>query len=425
MKLTKVAILITFGVCLRSVLPALTSALTTATLIGLIIAICSFILLFVARHQIYAVFVRHKKLVKYFFLYGVLVFIYSFFIAGSYGQWRYLFTVYLPTLILPFFIIIGGNKDAVQVVIRFLLYVGLPLSVILYFSEIGGMNDFSHYVGFLYLFLLLSPFLLPFKRVFLYALILVSVLSNIDNRSNILNFSVVLLVILAVHLFERKTLRRTFGFLRAFFLFAPLVLLLLGISGLFNVFKFGDTFSEVFSFSYKENETLLTRDTRTGIFKDALSAIDDRDAYLFGISAAGVYKTELVDVNDDYFDSLKGGRMGNEVGILEYLLRGGLIYVVLTFLLYFYASGLAIRRSNNIICMAIGVFIAFRWFFLFIESQPTLNLVNLADFMMIGICLSPALRTMNDKEIRIFIRQAFRFNMSKKRSRRLVTENFQ
>jgi O-antigen ligase len=192
---------------------------------------------------------------------------------------------------------------------------------------------------------------------------------------------------------------------------------LLGILNIFNIFNFGDQFSEDFVVSNADAESSLTTDTRTGIFKDALMAIDERNAYVWGISAAGLYKTQLEDVSDEFFEELKLGRMGNEVGILEYLLRGGLIYVVLVFLLYYHASRLAIWRSNNLFCKSMGLFVAFRWLFLFIESQPTLTLANLVEFLVIGICLSPAFRQMSDYEMKVFIRQSVRL---KDRRPRLV-----
>lgn len=411
MKLSRAAILITLGICIRGVSPALTSALTTATLIGLITTLASLILLFSVRRQIQAVFIQRKKLVKHFVVYGVFVLVYSCFVARTYEQWRYVSTVFLPTLLLPFFTIIGGRMDCIQSVVKFLFYAALPLSIFLYFSEVGGMADFSHYVAFLYFLLLMIPYLGLSKKVLLLALAVISILSNIDNRSNIFNFIIVAVILLFTHVFGKALLSKIFGMSRAFFIFVPIVMLLLGIAGVFNVFKFGDSFGNAFAFSYADSETVLTRDTRTGIFKDALSAIDSKNAYVFGISGAGLYKTELIDVNEDYFDTLKLGRMGNEVGILEYLLRGGIIYVVLTFLLYYYASGLAISRSRNSFCLAMGLFISFRWFFLFIESQPVLNLVNLADFLMIGMCLNPAFRRLRDEDIKLFFRQAFRFKL--------------
>lgn len=413
MNLSKAIKILTFLVVSRYLLPVLTSTMTVTTLINLITTIVSFIVILIARKRFQAAEIDKKKLVNVFLLCSAAVMIYSCLVARSYEQWRYATTVFFPTLILPFFTIAAGDKDSVRAAMRVLIYSALPLSALLYPSGIGGMWDFSHFVSFLFLFLLALPYVSFKWKVLFIVLGIVSIISNLDNRSNMLNSGIVALVLFVIYIPPKALVKRMSRALRVFFMFMPPLLLVLGVLGIFNIFTFGDAYSEEIVVNHADSESSLTKDTRTGIFKDALTAIDDNNAYLWGISAAGLYRTELEDVSDEFFEELKMGRMGNEVGILEYLLRGGLIFVVITFLLYYHASKIALRRSNNLFCKSLGLFIAFRWAFLFIESQPALNLANLMDFLIIGICLSPAFRRMNDAEIRIFMRQTLKWRQRK------------
>jgi hypothetical protein len=149
----------------------------------------------------------------------------------------------------------------------------------------------------------------------------------------------------------------------------------------------------------------LVNDSRTGVYFDAINGVAKNNDYLFGLSAAGYHDTFLQDVLGNSTDTfLSKGRLGSEVGILEYYLRGGMIFVILIFLIHFYASKYAINRSNNLLCKYLGVYVAFRLLFLFIEAQVSLNLSTISTFLVIGLCLSSKFRKLTDNQIMYYLK---------------------
>lgn len=406
MKTYRIIFLITFLLALPWVLRVVIPTFSIVTLTSVFISIVCFILGFIIRKTIREGNIQKRKLVLLFFYYNLFILVYSCFVANSYEQWRYLFTVFFPFIFTTFFMFMGGNLKATKTIFKTLIFTGIPLSFLLYFSDVRGANDFTHYISFIYLLLLMVPYLSNIWKAILITISIISILFDIDLRSNIMNFAFIGVILLIFYLSPKGLSKFFFINVRKLLLFAPILFFLLGTTGVFNIYKFGDYYKELFSVEYANQRTSLSQDTRTGIYIDALNAIQEKDAYLFGISAAGTYNTHLKEV-DEYFDNLKMGRMGNEVGILEYLLRGGILYVILVFLLHYYSSQLALMQSNNTLCKLFGVFIAYRWFFLFVEGQPSLNLQNISIFLIMGLCLNPLFRKLNDGQIKMYVNSFF------------------
>ena len=408
MSINKTASLLTIFVILQGVLRVLIPVYSTVILINIILTLVCIILIYTSRNEFKTVYIQKKNLVFYFLFYGLFILVYSCFVAKTYEQWRYVFTVFFPSLLLPFFTLIGGKPDGIKAIVKMLFLVGIPMSFLLYFSEIRGMGDFTHYISFTYILLLMFPFVQKKWRLILLTISILSLLYDIDSRVNIMNFSVVGLILFIYYLISKNRLKIIFNILRKIFFITPIFFLLLGITGVFNIYSFGDEYNNIFTVEYSNQKTSLVQDTRTGIYEDALKGIVKDKAYLFGISAAGSHETSLKDVSDDFFELLKNGRLGSEVGILEYLLRGGIFYVFLIFFLHYFAAKVAINQSNNTFSKLLGLFIAFRWFFLFVEGQASLDLSNITIFLTIGVCLNPAFRNLNDLQIKHYIFNFFR-----------------
>jgi len=406
MKTYRIISIITFLLSLPWVLRVLIPTFSTVTLISICIVLVCFILSLMIIRTILESNIQQRKLVLLFFYYNLFILAHSFFIANSYEQWRYLFTVFFPFIFITFFIFMGGNLMATKIIFKTLIFAGIPLSFLLYFSDIRGANDFTHYISFIYILLLITPYLSNIWKSILITISIISILFDIDLRSNLMNFAFIGAILLTLYLSPRGLIKFFFLNLRKLLLFAPILFFLLGVTGIFNIYKFGDYYKEIFSVKYANQQTSLSQDTRTSVYIDGLTAIQEKDAYLFGISAAGTYNTHLKEV-DEYFNDLKIGRMGNEVGILEYLLRGGIPYIILVFMLHYYSSRLALMQSNNILCKLFGLFIAYKWFFLFVEGQPSLNLQNISTFLIVGLCLNPIFRKLNDKQIKMYVKSFF------------------
>jgi len=194
------------------------------------------------------------------------------------------------------------------------------------------------------------------------------------------------------------------------FLF-PFILFTLAISGVFNVFKI----SEYISGNYhevklnSEGESItedLTTDTRTFLYKDVLSTAFVYDSWLIGRSPARGNISEQFASSDL---NGRGERSANEVAILNIFTWTGCVGVFFYLFIFYKATYLAINKSNNIFIKIVGLFIAFRWCYSWVEDVNNFTLNFFMLWIMIGICFSKTLRKMNDKEFEYWINSIFKY----------------
>lgn len=355
-----------------------------------------------------------RKIVKYFFYYGVFVVVHSVFVAKAYDQWRYLATVFLPTLLLPAFCLIGASPVYVRAALQAMKVIALPLVII--FLIKGSADklsniDFLFYAGFIpFLLIMLSPmkmrwWLFPF---------LVGVLSiqfDIENRSNILLMSMSFFLFF-ICLFWFRGVRKIFnsGWLqgammsgfrmaRMIFLLGPLILALLGFFGVFNIFQYlaGENAITITTSSGRS----YSADSRTSIYLDAINNLNANNDWLLGSSATVIYETGLADALEGYESGRLGGSESGFIGLLTF---GGLCYVALFFALCLKSSFLAIFKSNNFISKIFGVYVAFYWTFIFIESPLQFNFRWVGLFLIMGMCLGREFRSYTDSQVIGFVR---------------------
>jgi hypothetical protein len=181
----------------------------------------------------------------------------------------------------------------------------------------------------------------------------------------------------------------------------PVIMLSFGFLGIFNVFSYMDELGTIKDINITSNSgRLLTTDSRTGIYVDALDNLNNRGDWIFGSSAVVIYKTHLAETDSDWVAGRLGG---SESGFLGLLTFGGLIYATLFSLLCLRASFLALYKSNSIFIKIVGLFVAFRWLITFIESPLIFNFTWITLFIALGMVLSSEFRMMTDKDISNYI----------------------
>jgi hypothetical protein len=104
----------------------------------------------------------------------------------------------------------------------------------------------------------------------------------------------------------------------------------------------------------------------------------------------------------------KKERYANEVSILNIFTWTGLIGVILYFFVFLKASYLAVVKSNSFFMKLLGLFVAFRWVYAFIEDFSNFNLYYIFLWIMIGMCFSKEFREMNDEEIKYWVEGLFK-----------------
>lgn len=184
---------------------------------------------------------------------------------------------------------------------------------------------------------------------------------------------------------------------------SAIVLLVLGITGTFNIFTDMDSNSGKYVEKKVVNGELveddLAADTRTFIYVEVLQSALDHDYVLFGRSLAR--GNDSINFGSYMAEELKTGkyeRYQNELCHLNIFTWLGVLGALLYSLIYFRSSYLALYRSNSYFIKLIGVFIAFHWAYGWVEDTTKFDILNISLWSAIGMGLSSQFRAMSDKD---------------------------
>lgn len=333
------------------------------------------------------------------------------FLRGAYyaeGYWIWK-TVMNQLLITLFYIVIflSTNIEVVQKYYRLYFILFIPLVMVSYLIDRTPLNlDYVPYAT-LMLFIGLVP---KKQRILLIGIVFFFFLTNFQ-RNDLIKIMITSLIGIYISFFYTAISKWSTKFAHFILLTLPLLLLLLGTSGVFNVFKMNDyvkgDYEQKIVTDKGVQQDNLKSDTRTFIYKNVFYTMNKYDAWLFGRSTAfGDEGIIGVFGKFNYMTKTKG-RFGNEVGILDILLWYGFLGVILYFLIYVRASYLAIYKSANRYAKAVGLYVAFLWTWSFIWEKPMFENFFMVDLMLLGLCFSTRFRAMNDEEVGIWVRAIF------------------
>lgn len=190
----------------------------------------------------------------------------------------------------------------------------------------------------------------------------------------------------------------------------PIIFFILGITGTFNVFNIDEelelsTKYEILT-NFGEDKKSFAEDTRTPVYKDILSSAIQGDYYIFGHSIARGYKSYMFGEQTAEAlggDFLEGERPRSEISILNVFTYMGILGFLLYMFIFICSSYLAVFCSKNKFLPVIGLFVAFRWLYGWIEDFSLFNLNYFLLWIMIGICFSPIFRSMSNNEFKEWI----------------------
>lgn len=238
------------------------------------------------------------------------------------------------------------------------------------------------------------------------AILFVIVISDTSSRSNLIKYIIpAFMGLLCIYRYFIPIL--LFRFTRMAFFILPLVLLLLASTNIFNVFKMDQYISgehissQQFSSTDVGNKNLLG-DTRSFIYEEVYYSSIQFNSWLFGRTPTRGYISDYF--GDDDMNG-RGERNSSEVNILNIFTWTGIVGLSLFSFIFFHASNLAINYSNNIYCKFLGVFIAFKWMYGWVEEFSNFDINFLMTWIFVGMCLSPQFRKFSDVEFESFIKQ--------------------
>lgn len=348
---------------------------------------------------------RHFLFLNLFLIWVIFSVVRGVYMAENYWDFKSLieraFELFLPVVAYT-----ASNKERLQAILSFFVKVVLPSSVLFLIPvPTGAWGWYLFPVGFLILFL--PALKTPWKILFV-AVALVALLGDISTRSHTFKYGIPILLLLIYYFRFFIATDQILNIGRLVFTIAPWVLLFLGVSGIFNVFKI----NEYIKTSYVAETTNaqgeikkqdLTDDSRTFIYTEVLQSAKKHNYWILGRSPARGNDTVAF---ADFFQQITGKneRYKNEANVPNIFTWMGIIGLLLYFLVFYKAFTLAITKSNNIYIKIIGLFVAFRWAYAWAEDYAAFGSNDLTIWLMIGACLSESFRKMNNLEVKLWAR---------------------
>lgn len=351
----------------------------------------------------YSLDVNDRKLLKIYLLWTIFSIIRGamFYTLGNYWIWKSWFAGSLDVL-LPSLIYIYSNPSVLGGILKcWLKYALLFFLCILPFISRGA---YHFYLGPIYIVAFFWPIYSKKWRIILLSLMLLMMMADMGARSQVIKTGMVLLGSLG-YIFRHSISFSFLKFTHWLCYIAPVILLVLGISGTFNIFEDlasneGKYVERKIDKEGRMVEDDLSADTRTFIFEEIISSAVKNEYVICG-------RTPARGNDSQYFgaanaEDLKTGlyeRHSNETGLPSLFTWLGLIGLILISLIYLRCSYLAVFCSNNIFIKLLGCFVAFRWAYGWVEDMYSFAPMILSLFMIMGMCLSSYFRNMNDEEI--------------------------
>lgn len=342
----------------------------------------------------------------------------GFFVAETYWDWKGLIGNAFG-LLLPIVAVTATNKMILQSMLSFYVKYTLPLFVL--FALIISFDAYGFYLVPVSFFMLFFPVLTnPWKWVIAVLSFLVMTI-DLGARSNVIKFGVPV-IIMSIYYLRHYITIKYYEIARMIFMLIPIVLFSLAVSGLFNVFEMDNYVKGDYkAVDRDENGNIvdgdLKADTRTFLYVEVLYSAKVFNSWLIGRSPARGNLSETFGEGDE---TGRGERLGNEVAILNVFTWTGIIGVILYFIVFFKASYIAINNSNNIFSKMLGLSIAFRWAYAWVEDINGFTLTTVFLWLTIGLCFSKSFRLMTDDEVKYWIRGIFSENSAKLYKRKFL-----
>lgn len=345
-----------------------------------------------------------KDIYKLVIAWSTITYFRGFFNIESSQDWINLCSGLIFTCFLFPTILYLPNVSSLRIIIISFFKFGIPLCIITaIFPPSDEFMSFQHNIYFV-LPLVFCFTLLPYKYKIILVLSLLSIVFyNIDRRSCVLNVIVTIAIYFFYTKFKNKYLRLS---LNCFLIISPIILLLLALTVQYNIFS---EISNLEPDQITENSRLLTTDSRTNIYLDVYEELKDKNAFLFGLGGNGKTSTTLIyNQAHDYSIIYKYGRGATESGMLNNIQYGGITGLLVFSILFIMASYKATANSNNEFMRMLGSFIAFKYFYSFIEEPVSPQGCSFYLYLWIGMCYNKYLRKMDNNMMNLYLKKIFK-----------------
>ena len=339
--------------------------------------------------------------IKWYLIWAIICIIRGFIIAENIFEYKQLALGSIAVL-MPILCWLGNSTYYTQKILSF-WYKYAILFFLLFFFWMVGFTQF--YLSPLIILFCFFP-LFSNKKAFIIFIagILYCVLAG-EGRSQYLKAIPALLIGITIYLKRTSISYKLIKIGHFMAYLSTIAIFTIILQGLFQNYA-GKMTPEDITEEYKENST----DTRSLIYIDVIESAINNNYILQGrtpargndIAFSGILFKWAYD--DDYIFN-KDERHINEVMHLNTFTWCGLIGLVLSSLIFFKASYLAVYKSKNIYISLLGCYVAFQWSYGWIENVQQLDILNITLWIMIGMCYSTDFRQMNNNEFKEWIRK--------------------
>ncbi len=347
------------------------------------------------------------KFVLIYLIWSIFSVVRGVFVAEMYWDWKLLINNFM-IFMLALIAYSGTNKVLVQSILSYYIKYVLPLFLI--FAIIIRTDAYGFYLMTISILILFLPvFTLRQKTVILITMFVVFI-SDLGARSNVIKFGIPLALLL-IYRYRNIISMKLMEVFRVLLFVIPVALFILGASGTFNVFKIQEYMGKdvnVMGTDEKGNRTeeSFVADTRTFLYEEVIhSALNNNYLLLGRTPARGNDSNTFGLIQFEWTGRYE--RESNEIGLANVFTWTGLVGVIIYTMVFFHASYLAVNRSKNIFIKLMGLYLAFRWLYSWIEDYQTFSLNYYLLMLMWGMCLSVSFRNMTDNEFAIWARGIF------------------
>ena len=355
--------------------------------------------------------IRDYRIVRFYFFWLLLSIIRGYFVAENYYENKQLIdgSLYLSV---PLFIYVFSIPEILQKTLRFWVKFSIPvLLAIFYLTPIGS---FHYSLGPALLLCCFYP-IVPKKWMIIF-LVLIALMMVVDlgARSQVIKSTVTLMIGVA-YLCSNFLKPLMLKMIHWVCYITPIILLYLGINGIFNPFEsFSKNAEGVYIQTYSDEDMGdedISADTRTHIYVEVIeSAVKNNYIWHGRTPARGNDSWMMISIWEAMGMSPVTGkyeRHANEVCHPTVFTWLGLIGMILYGLMYLKSSYLSVYKSNNIWMKLLGLYIAFRWAFGWIEDMPGFDISTIMLWMMIAMGFSERFRQMNDQQFNDWVQKIF------------------
>jgi len=405
LQLRKIAFIPVWVILITFISASVFESLTNTTVIWMV-GLITVVSVLWCKSQYFIDNPKNYRIVAIYFVWMLIGVIRGCFVADNYWEVKQLISGSF-CLSLPVFIYAFSIPYITQKTLQIWVRIALPAFGLFFFLMVADAYHF--YLAPVFLLGCFVPVLPKKWKIILLLLLLLMLVCELDARSQMIKSFITLMMCMAYWL-KKHYPENILKWVHGLCYLVPIVILALALTDVYNPLQtMAEEADERFEYMTEEGEASLATDSRTFIYEEVIaSAVEHEYIWVGRTPARG---------NDSWFfgafnaEELKTGkyeRHMNELCHPNVFTWLGLIGVALYSLMYFKSSRLALFKSNNLWMKLLGVYIAFRWAYGWIEDINELNIRNVALWMTIAMGFSEKFRQMTDEQMNSWIVDIFK-----------------